>query len=148
MEAGKRKTKQKGGMRAGVRQELPLGSLGSPLCLPKAPWHEAQSLAKNKTRWPSLQLPCQPLSGWAARERPRVPGLREYIMLFLGCCCKEVCSAELIEQLLAQQEKSHYIPFTALGAGLQKHKNPCLGWSHKRVRAVLSVLARKEIPFA
>lgn len=54
----------------------------------------------------------------------RVPGLREYIMLFVGHCCKEVRSPELIEQLLALQEKSHSVPFPALAAGLRENKNP------------------------
>lgn len=68
MEAGKCERRQKRGTRAGVRQELLLGRLRSPLCVPEAPWHEAQILAKDKTRWSCLQLLCQPLQGWAARE--------------------------------------------------------------------------------
>lgn len=37
---------------------------------------------------------------------------------------KKVCSPELIEHLSALQEKSPYVLFTALGAGLQENKNP------------------------
>lgn len=79
---------------------------------------------RTKQDSPACSCPANRSPGWAARESPRVPGLREYITLFGGHCRKEVCSPELIERLLALQEKSHYIPFKDHGAALPENKNP------------------------